>query len=76
MYQKILAAINEHLNSEIAARYALYLAKTCQAKIYLCFIAEDNLPPSNFERAEDAMKRLFLEARKAIFRAKLRIAVN
>ncbi|MBI3934055.1 MAG: universal stress protein [Acidobacteria bacterium] len=62
MYKKILAAVNEHLNSEIAARYALNLAKACEAKLYLSFIAESGLSRSDIESAEKAMKRLFLEA--------------
>ena len=64
MYSKILAAVNEHLNSEISARYALKLAKACGAKFYLSFIAEKGLSQAGFNRAEDAMKRLFLEAEK------------
>lgn len=63
MYKKILTAINEHLNSEIAARYALNLAKACSAKFHICFIAEKNISKSSFDRAEDAMKRVFIEAR-------------
>lgn len=63
MYKKILTAINEHLNSEIAARYALNLAKACGAKFHICFIAEKNISKSSFDRAEDAMKRVFIEAR-------------
>jgi len=62
MYKKVLSAINEHLNSEISARYALNLAKVSRAKFYLCFIAGKKLPQSDFERAEEAMKRLFFEA--------------
>lgn len=64
MYKKILAAVNEHLNSEIAARYALNLSKVCGSKLYICFIAEKGMSGSNFERAEEAMKRLFLDAEK------------
>jgi len=64
MYQKILSAVNEHLNSEMAARYALNLAKACEAKLYLSFIAEKSLSRSDIECAEDAMRRLFLEAEK------------
>ena len=64
MYKKILAAVNEHLNSEIAARYALNLAKACGSKLYICFIAEKGMSGSNFEKAEEAMKRLFLDAEK------------
>ena len=52
MYQKILAAVNEHLNSEIAARYALRLAAACQAKIYFSFVAERGLSRSDIESAE------------------------
>jgi nucleotide-binding universal stress UspA family protein len=62
MYTKILAAVNEHLNSEISARYALNLARVCGAKLYICFIAEKGMPRSTFDRAEEAMKRLFNEA--------------
>lgn len=64
MYKKILAAINEHINSEITAHYALNLAKACDGKLLLCFIAEKNAPESVIEKAQDAMKRLFIEAEK------------
>ncbi len=64
MYKKILSAVNEHLNSEIASRYALNLAKVCGAKFYTCFIAEKHISKSVLEKAEDAMKRLFIEAEK------------
>ena len=62
MYKKILSAVNEHLNSEHAARYALNLAKVCGAKLYLAFVAEKGLSRSDIECAENAMQRLFLEA--------------
>jgi len=61
MYTRILSAVNEFLNSEIAAKYALHLAKECSAKLYLCFIAGKG---HNFNRAEEALKRLFLQAEK------------
>lgn len=64
MYRRILAAVNEHLNSEVAARYALHLAKSCNAKIYFCFIADRRLASPAFNKAEEAMKRLFAEAGK------------
>jgi nucleotide-binding universal stress UspA family protein len=64
MYKKILCAVNEHLNSEIAARYALNLARACEAKLYLSFVAEIAHSRSDIQRAEDALKRLFLEAEK------------
>lgn len=63
MYKRVLATINEHLNSEVSARYALHLAKTCGAKFYLCFISGKGLSTSGFERAEEAMKRLFIMAK-------------
>ncbi|MFN3481151.1 MAG: universal stress protein [Thermodesulfovibrionales bacterium] len=64
MYKKILTAVNEHLNSEVTARYALNLAKACDAKLLLCFIAERDTPASVIEKAQDAMKRLFIEAER------------
>jgi nucleotide-binding universal stress UspA family protein len=64
MYKKILAAINEHFNSEVAARYALHLSKACGAKFYTCFIAEKTAARSSFDKAEAAMKRLFILAEK------------
>jgi nucleotide-binding universal stress UspA family protein len=63
MYTKILAAVNEHLNSEISAQYALNLAKACEAKLFLCFIAGKNMPRLSFDKAEDAIKRLFIKAK-------------
>lgn len=65
MYSRILAAVNEHLNSEISARYATTLAKACGAKLYVCFVACADLPQRSIDRAEDAVKRLFIEAREA-----------
>lgn len=62
MYKKILAAVNEHLNSEVAARYALRLAKENNAKFYICFVAEKCMPQHTCRSAEDAVKRLFNEA--------------
>lgn len=62
MYKKVLSAVNEHLNSEIAARYALNLAQVCGAKLYLCFIPEKSIPQQGISKAEDAIKRLFNEA--------------
>jgi nucleotide-binding universal stress UspA family protein len=64
MYNKILAAINERFNSEVAARYALHLARACGAKFYTCFIAEKSAARASFDKAEAAMKRLFILAEK------------
>jgi len=62
MYKKILATVNEHLNSEVAARYAINLARVTGAKLYLCFVAERDHTDESINRAEEAMKRLFMEA--------------
>lgn len=64
MYKKILTAVNEHLNSEIAARYAMNLARVSGARLYLCFVAEKEMTASTINRAKEAMKRIFLEAEK------------
>lgn len=62
MYKKVLAAVNEHFNSEVTARYALQLARVCNAKFYMCFIAEKGMSPHDLRTAEDAVNRLFIEA--------------
>ena len=62
MYKKILAAVNEHLNSEVSARYALNLAKAINAKLYFCFVAGKDMPKHNRRAAEDAVKRLHKES--------------
>jgi nucleotide-binding universal stress UspA family protein len=63
MYRKILAAVNEHLNSEIAARYALHLAKQANARIYFCSVAEKETSQKDVLAAEEAVKRLSDRAR-------------
>ncbi|GAB4486164.1 MAG: universal stress protein [Thermodesulfovibrionales bacterium] len=65
MYKHILAAVNEHLNSEIAARYAVHLARASGARLFFCFIDPKDLPRRDFGRAEEALQRLFLEAQEA-----------
>jgi nucleotide-binding universal stress UspA family protein len=64
MYRKILAAVNEFTNSEVAARYAIALAKSCQASLSFIFVAEDKVSSEVFRRSESALERLFLEAEK------------
>lgn len=64
MYRKILAAVNEHVNSEIAARYALHLAKQANARIYFCSIGEKGIAGKDFRTAEEAVKRLSARARE------------
>jgi len=61
MYKRILAAVNEFTNSEIAARYAIALAKSSQAKLSLVFVAEDKLNRDAFRHAENALERLFVD---------------
>jgi nucleotide-binding universal stress UspA family protein len=63
MYKRILAAVNEFTNSEFAARYAIALAKSCEAKLSLVFVAEDGIDRDAFRDAEAALGRLFIEAR-------------
>ncbi|RJQ54612.1 MAG: universal stress protein [Nitrospiraceae bacterium] len=62
MYKKILAAVNEFSNSEISARYALTLARSCRAKLFLAFIAEENIHKDKLKHAEAALERLFMDA--------------
>ncbi len=63
MYRRILSAVNEFTNSEIAARYAIALAKSSQAKLSLVFVASDRLNRDAFRHAENALERLFMDAR-------------
>jgi nucleotide-binding universal stress UspA family protein len=63
MYKKILAAVNEFTNSEIAARYAIALAKSCGASLSLVFVADKKIGRELFRHAEAALERLFFEAR-------------
>lgn len=62
MYKKILAAVNEHINSEVAARYALRLAKQLEAEFFICFVAEKSMSQHARYTAEDAVNRLYTEA--------------
>lgn len=63
MYKRILAAVNEHINSEVSARYAMQLARATGARLYICYIAEKGIPEKSLEAAEDAAKRLFNSAK-------------
>jgi nucleotide-binding universal stress UspA family protein len=64
MYKNILAAVNEYTNSEIAARYALALAKACHAKLTLLFVSRDPVDRDAIKKAESAIERLFIEAQQ------------
>lgn len=61
MYKKILAAVNEFTNSESAARYAIALSQSCQAKLFLVFIAREGIDKDTFKQAESALQRLLAE---------------
>ncbi len=69
MYKKILTAVNERLNSVIAARYAMALARAAEAKLYLCSVVEKGQPVSSIEKAADNLKALFIEAGEAGLKA-------
>lgn len=64
MYKRILTTVNEHLNSEVTARYAMNLARVSGARLYLCFVAEKEMTASTINRAKEAVKLIFLEAEK------------
>jgi nucleotide-binding universal stress UspA family protein len=61
MYKTILAAVNEFTNSESAARYAIALAQSCEAKLFLVFVAREGIDKDTFKRAESALGRLLEE---------------
>jgi len=65
MYKKILTAVNEFSNSEISARYALTLARTVQAKLFLVFVAQEKIQRDKLRHAESALERLFISARNS-----------
>lgn len=58
MYKTVLVAINEHLNSEIAGRYALHFAKEAGARIILCSIARMGEHDSTVQAVDASMRRL------------------
>lgn len=62
MYHNILAAVNEHSNSEVAARYAVHLAKACGARLTLMFVAKPGAVTEVIRQAEAALERLRHEA--------------
>ncbi len=65
MYKKILAAVNEFVNSEVAAQYAITVAKSSRAKLFLVYVAEKNISRDVLQRAESSLERLFIEARNS-----------
>jgi nucleotide-binding universal stress UspA family protein len=49
----------------VAARYALALARACQAKLSLVFASEEGTGRDVLRRAESALERLFIDAESA-----------
>jgi nucleotide-binding universal stress UspA family protein len=64
MYRTILAALNEHVNSEVAARYALHLAHAAGARLLLCSVREPGREERDFELAKEATERVLHRARE------------
>jgi len=64
MYRTVLAAVNEHLNSEIAARYAKHLARAAGAKLVICSVREPEQTEHAFELAREAAHRVQHGARE------------
>lgn len=62
MYKRVLATVNEYSNSEIAARYAVTFSKACNASLTLLYVNHHGTGSEAFNRAEAALKRLFLLA--------------
>jgi nucleotide-binding universal stress UspA family protein len=64
MYRTILAAVNEHVNSEIAARYARHLARAAGARLLLCSVRQPGQTEAAFDLARTAARRLQHGARE------------
>ena len=64
MYRTILAAVNEHVNSEIAARYAKQVARAAGARLIFCSVRERGQTDHSFGLAQEASKRLQRRARE------------
>ncbi len=64
MYRTIVAAINEHVNSEIAGRYAKQLAHAAGARLLLCSVRQRDQTKRSFELAQEASRRLQHRARE------------
>jgi nucleotide-binding universal stress UspA family protein len=62
-FRTILAAVNPFTNSEVAARYAIPVARACGARLSFVFVAGTDEGRKDIGRAESALERLFLEAR-------------
>jgi nucleotide-binding universal stress UspA family protein len=74
MYRKVLAAVNENVNSEVAGRYARHLARVAGAKLILCSVREQHQTERSFELAREAARRLQQQAREAGVETECRFA--
>ncbi|MDA8168654.1 MAG: universal stress protein [Nitrospiraceae bacterium] len=63
MYGKILAAVNEHINSEVSARYAINLSKVTGSRLFLCHITPHEAAEEVRALSLDAVDRLLRCAR-------------
>jgi nucleotide-binding universal stress UspA family protein len=64
MYEKILAAVNEHLNSEVAARYAMHLAKGAGGMLSLCHVVEKGAPEEALRLSQETMRRCLRKSKE------------
>ncbi|HAR46228.1 MAG: hypothetical protein A2X56_12790 [Nitrospirae bacterium GWC2_57_13] len=64
-YQRILTAINEHVQSEIAARYALQFAAAAGACLDICFVEEPGHQTEHGQIARAAAERMQNRAKAA-----------
>lgn len=64
MYRKILAAVNENVNSEIAGRYAKHLARVSGGRLLICSVRERGQSEHAFELARETAKRVQHAARE------------
>jgi len=61
MFKRILALVDEKITSEVSARYALKFAKINNAFFLICLIHKKG---TQFERSEQILQKIFLEAEK------------
>jgi nucleotide-binding universal stress UspA family protein len=74
MYKKVLAAVNEHLNSEAAARYAIHFCKAAGSRLWFCHVRESGFSEEADALAAEAVKRLLRSAHEAAVEAESMVA--
>lgn len=60
MYKNILVVVNEHSFSEAAANYAVYLAKFCNAKLFVFSCISTKISKEVLEKIETHANRVFI----------------